>query len=100
MTPEARKTLRTIRRCVAADRVLVLPHFIQRMDERGLVWPDVLTVLDAPATVQADGMDDWGRPRWIVSGEAADGLSASMVCVLSRDARGESTVFITLFWEP
>ena len=76
---------------------MVLTHFIQRMDERGLVWADVLSVLDEPADVRDGGPEQWGRPKWIVEGESADGLPLSVVCVLDCDERGRLTVFITAF---
>ena len=75
----------------------MLTHFAQRMDERGLVWPDVLSVLDGPTGVRDGGPQRWGRPKWIVEGEAADGFSLSVVCVLDRDEAGRLTVFITAF---
>lgn len=74
-------------------------HFVRRMDERGMVWPDALAALDAPTGVRADGADDWGRARWIVSGKAGDGLPLSIACVIGRDAAGEVMVFVTMFWE-
>lgn len=99
MADDARKALATIRRCVASDRVRVLPHFARRLDQRGMVWADVLAVIDAPDAVRADGHDGWGRPRWILTGEAGDGLPIRLVCVIGRDAAGELTVFVTIFWE-
>jgi len=67
------------------------------MTERGLIWPDVLAILDAPAFVQRDGDDRFGREKWLVRGFAADGLDIEMVCVLDEDDKGNLTVFITLF---
>jgi hypothetical protein len=99
MTPEARRALQTIRRCVATDRVRLTRHFRVRLTERGLVWPDLLTVIDDPQSVEADGHDEWGRPRWIVSGDAADGLAVKLVCVIGHDAAGKLTVFITMHWD-
>lgn len=99
MMPAARQALKTIQRCVAAERVILLPHFTQRMDERGVFWSDVLAMITKPASVQDGGVDDWARPRWIVTGEAADGRPLGMVCVLGQDDDGELTVFVTLYWE-
>ena len=61
MGADTRKALSTIRRCIAADRVRLLPHFTERMGARGMTWPDVLAVFDAPADVRHGGADDWGR---------------------------------------
>ena len=99
MKPEARRALQTIRRCVATDRVRLTQHFRVRLTERGLVWPDLLTVMAEPADVKADGHDDWSRPRWIISGDAADGLAVKLVCVIGHDATGKLAVFITMHWE-
>jgi len=97
MDAKARNALATIRRCCDEGRYRVLPHFTMRMDERGLVWPDVLTVLDAPTTVRASGRDRFNRPKWIIGGTAADGLAMELVCVLDVDDHGDLTVFITAY---
>jgi hypothetical protein len=97
MNAEARRALLTIRTCVAADRIQVLPHFRQRMGERGLVWPDVLAILDDPHAVRGQGRDRYERPKWLVSGDAADGEPIEIVCVLDENERGEITVFITIY---
>lgn len=99
MTPQARQALQTIRRCVAADRIRLTRHFRIRLAERGAFWADVVAVLDRPATVRGDGIDEAGRSRWIVSGRAADGAAMGLVCAIGRDHAGELTVFITAFWE-
>jgi hypothetical protein len=99
MEPAARQALLLIRRCLHAGRYGVLPHFTERMDLRGLFWPDVQSVLDAPSSVQDGGIDKYGRPKWIVSGRATDGLALSIVCALDVDDRGHTTVFITAYWE-
>ncbi len=99
MNPNARRALQTIRRSVAEGRYRVLRHFTRRMDQRGLFWADVLAVLDDPAGVRDDGLDDYGRPKWIINGQAADGLELELVAALDRNDAGELTVFITLYWE-
>lgn len=97
MDRKSRRALSTIRDCVEADRFLVLEHFTQRMDQRGLVWPDVLAVLDSPDSVCDGGRDRFDRAKWIVGGTAADGLGLEIVCVLDEDERGRLTVFITVY---
>ena len=99
MDARARHALSTIRRCIAADHVRVLPHFAHRMDARGIVWADVRTIIDDPRTVTGDGDDDWGRPRWILSGGTVRGGVLGLVCVLGKDKAGIVTVFVTAFWE-
>lgn len=97
MDARARRALDTIRGCVAAGRYLVLRHFAERMDQRGFFWADVLAVLDSPAAVRDDGRDRFGRPKWIVAGRTADGLTIELVCAIDTDARGRRTVFITIY---
>ena len=97
MDPRARNALAVIHECVAADRLIVLPHFTQRMDQRGLFWADVLAVIDHPGGVRYDGPDNLDRPKWIVSGSAADGLAIEIVCVLEVNESGDLTVFITMY---
>ena len=97
MDAKARKALAVIRRCVATRRYRVLRHFTQRMDERGLFWPDVLTILDDPTDVRDGGPERWGRPKWIVVGESTSGEKLELVCVLDVDEHGRVTVFITIY---
>ena len=97
MDAGCRRALNTIRRCVDEGRYVVLHHFVQRMDQRGLFWPDVLAVIDDPADVKGKGPDRYGRPKWILTGTASDGLEIELVCVLDRDEHGDLTVFITSY---
>ncbi len=97
MDAKARRALGVIQECVAAERYFVLPHFVQRMDRRGFFWADVLAVIDSPGGVRSDGRDRYDRPKWIVSGRAAEGLDVELVCVIDRDDRGNVTVFITIY---
>jgi hypothetical protein len=99
MDGPARRALATIRRCIAADRVRLMRHFRVRLAGRGLLWPDVLTVVDAPTGARSDGFDNEGRARWIITGTAADGTPMGMVCAIGRDDAGDLTVFITAYWE-
>ncbi len=87
----------TIRACVGAGRYQLLVHYRERLAERGLLWSDVLAVLDEPAAIHDAGDDRFGRPKWLINGEAADGLPLEFVCVLDRDARGVVTVFVTIY---
>ena len=97
MDAEACDALWTIRSCVAADRVVLLPHFTRRMDEHVFIWADVLTVLESPAGVRSGRWDRFGRPKWMISGTATAGESVEFVCVLDTDAYGDVTVFITIY---
>jgi hypothetical protein len=96
---EAREALAQIQQCIASDRYMTLTHFMRRMDERGLCWPDIQAVIDDPTDVRDGGLDDFDRPKWLVSGEAADGLRIEIVCVLDVDERGVLTVLITIYFE-
>ena len=97
MNRRTSRALLTIRACVGAGRYRLAVHFRERLAERGLLWSDVLAVLDEPAEVRDDGTDRFGRPKWRLAGEAADGLRLEFVCVLDRGARGAVTVFVTLY---
>lgn len=99
MSTDARNALRTIRRCLADGRYRLTRHFWVRLAERGAFWADVAAVIDAPASAKADGLDEAGRSRWIVSGKAADGAAMGLVCAIGRDDAGEMTVFVTGFWQ-
>lgn len=97
MDAKGRRALSIIRACLDAERYLVLPHFVDRMGERGLVWPDVQAVIDDPTDVRSGGQDRWRRAKWLVRGKAADGLDIGIVCVLDTDDDGNVTVFITIY---
>lgn len=97
MDRKASRAMLTIRAGVGAGHFLVLAHFRERLAERGLVWSDVLAVLDEPADVHDGGADDFGRSKWLVSGTAADGLPLEFVCVLDADPRGKVVVFVTIY---
>ncbi len=99
MKADARGALSTIRRCIAADRILLTLHFRVRLAERGILWADVLAVVESPSGIRGRGVDGAGRSRWIVSGRAAEGTALGLVCAIGRDAAGELTVFVTASWE-
>jgi hypothetical protein len=96
---EARKALAQIQQCMATDRYDPLTHFLERMDERGLCWPDILAVIEAPDHVRDGGLDKYDRQKWLIAGDAADGLPIEIVCVLDVDEQGSLTVFITIYFE-
>lgn len=97
MKPEAKEALKIIRRCLTSERFTVTRHFQERMDLRGIVWADVLAVVDTPARVKDDGRDYHDRPKWIIGGEVTDGLDVDVVCVLDTDEDGDWTVLITVY---
>ena len=99
MDAKARTALRTVQDCLASGRYRVLVHFLQRMDVRGLFWPDIQAVVDSAQVVQDDGPDEFGRPKWRLRGRTTDRLELEIVCALDRDERGELTVFITAYWD-
>lgn len=100
MDDKARRAWKAIRRCVADGRYSVLPHFVQRMDQHGLFWPDVQAVIDKPSDVRDDGLDRFDRSKWIISGTAIDPGAPGpieIVCALDEDEQGRVTVFITVY---
>jgi len=99
VTPEARRAIVVIRECVESDRYALTIHFSKRLEERGLFWPDVRAVIDDPDEVWSQGMDEYGRPKWIVRGEAAIGAECEIVCAIEIDETGTQTEFITLYWQ-
>jgi hypothetical protein len=67
------------------------------MQQRGLFWADVEAVIDDSSDVRSQGLDDYDRPKWIISGEAAFGGDIEIVCAIEVDESG--TEFITLYWD-
>lgn len=99
MTSEAAQAVEVIRECVEADRFRLTLHFRERMNMRGFLWLDVLVVIEDPDDVLDDGADLQGRPKWKLVGEATNGLTVEIVCVLDYDDDGNQTVFFTLYYE-
>jgi len=99
MDEVARRALRDIRKCVAANRVTVLAHFVERMDLRGLFWTDVVDVIESPEDVRDGGPEEFGRPKWIIAGTTTDGLKVEIVCVIDRDKSRNAAVFVTIYWQ-
>jgi hypothetical protein len=97
VTGEARRTLETIRECIEADRYALTEHFTKRMQKRALFWPDVEALFDDPAEVRSQGMDKCNRPKWAISGEAADGGEIEVICAIESSDDGPE--FITIYWE-
>ena len=97
MTVEGRRALATIRRCLEEDRYAVSVHFTERMQQRGLYWPDVEAVIHDPTDVRSQGIDRFHRPKWIIRGETADTGEIEIVCAVEVD--DTETEFITLYWE-
>jgi hypothetical protein len=67
------------------------------MQQRGLFWRDVQTVVDNPNQIHAAGIDRYNRPKWIVRGKASDRGEIEIVCVIELDET--ETEFITIYWE-
>ncbi len=99
MTSEAGAAFAIIRRCLEDERYIVTRHFAQRMEERGLMWPDVMTIFDDPTDIRDGGPDNIGHPKWIVTGDVVEGLAIEIVCAIDDEESSESTVFITIYWE-
>jgi hypothetical protein len=98
MNADAQQALRAIVRCIQTGRYQATAHFLGRMDERGIVWPDVLAALEDADDVRLGGTDPHGRQRWIVAGHAADDLNIEIVCALEGERHRRSAVFITIYW--
>jgi hypothetical protein len=97
VTAEARRAVIAIRKCIKAGHYALTVHFSQRMEQRGLFWPDVQAVIDDPDDVKSQGMDNYDRPKWIIYGEAAFGDNIEIICAIEIDET--ETGFITLYWE-
>jgi hypothetical protein len=97
VTPEARRAIAVIRECIQTDRFVLTIHFSQRMQQRGLFWPDVQAVIDKPENVLSQEMDQYNRPKWIISGKTASTGKIEIICAIEIDET--ETEFITLYWQ-
>jgi uncharacterized DUF497 family protein len=96
---DSKETLRFIQQCISEERYTATHHFRQRMDERGLFLTDALAVIDAPDSIRDDGLDDQGRPKWLVAGLATELLSLEIVVVIDLDESGNEVLLITIYFE-
>lgn len=96
---KSQEAIKIIRQCISEDRYRVMRHFAQRMDERGLFWPDVQAVIDHPRSVKDAGLDDYDRPKWLVAGKTTDLLNLEMVVVIDQDEDGNMVLLITIYFE-
>jgi hypothetical protein len=97
MDSNARRALAIIRSCVGSDRFALTVHFQERMQERGLFWPDVRAVIDDPLDIHSQGLDKYRRSKWIISGHAVGAGAISIVCGIELDR--SQTEFLTLYGE-
>jgi hypothetical protein len=96
VSPEARRAITVIRACIEADRYALSIHFSQRMRQRASFWPDVQAVINDPNEVRPQGMDEFNRPKWIISSDIGLG-DVEIICAIEIDET--ETEFITLYWE-
>lgn len=72
----------------------VREHFVERMELRGILWGDILSVLLEPDRVESRGQDREGRLQVWVYGSIKQIGELRIVCSLDWDTR-----LITLTWE-
>jgi hypothetical protein len=96
MDEAAEKALERIQAAVSADRVEMTSHFEQQLGIRGMLWADLLTIIDQPNRMEDQGPDVHGWPKWRIWGRAADDSPAAVVVALRDDG---VVRFITIHWE-
>ncbi len=79
--------MRDIRGMAGAGRVDIRSHALERMDERGLDWADVVRALMTAMSCEALPLD-----RWKVEGVDLDGDSVTVVVVIEL-----GVVVVTVF---
>jgi len=92
----AQKSLETIRLAIEDERIEMTSHFDERIAERGLLWVDVLVVVDEPLRMEYQELEEHGWPKWKIAGTSADGVSVAIVVAIRPDNRVR---FVTIFWE-
>jgi hypothetical protein len=96
MNKEAQAALEIIRSAIAADQVEMTSHFEQMIAERGMLWVDLLTIVEEPERMEDQGPDIHGWPKWRIWGAAADGTAAAIVVAIRDD---DWVRCITIHWE-
>ena len=96
---EAKKAIRLIQQCIRDERYATTAHFDQRMDERCLFLTDALAVIDDPHSVRDDGLDNEGRPKWLLAGVTTDLLRLEIVVVIDQDENGNEVLLFTIYYE-
>lgn len=87
MTPEEQAALKDIRGLAGAGLVDIRNHALERMDERGMDWADVVRALMTAVSCEAQPLD-----RWKVEGVDLDGDLLTAVIVIEL-----GVVVVTVF---
>jgi len=87
MTPDEQAVLKDIQGLAGAGRVAIRNHALERMDERGLDWEDVVRALMTAVSCEAQPLD-----RWKVEGVDLDGDAVTVVVVIEL-----GVVVVTVF---
>jgi hypothetical protein len=87
-----------VRKELDAENYVVRPHFYDRMNLRGMFWPDVLSIVEKPSAVRTDGVDQYGRERWYFRGMTTARAEVELLCVFENDGT-DSVIFWTIYWE-
>lgn len=96
MDAEAQSAWQQTRNAVAADLMVSTVHFDRNLAKRGMLWPDLLTILDEPTRLENQGIEEHGWPKWRIWGNASDGSPAAIVIALQDNGWVR---LITIHWE-
>ena len=93
MTPT--EAVETIAACIKVNAYTIRDHVYDRLAERHLMEPDLLSVLSDPDDARGDGPDQHGRERWFLTGTLHDGGTVEVLVLI--DPRPHATAF-TIYW--
>jgi hypothetical protein len=94
---KASKAIAVICDCIDNDRAEIKDHFLLRMSQRGMFWPDVMAIILDEPSLRTGGDDEFGPERWFMAADAPDGLPIELLCAI--DDAEPLSVLITIYWE-
>jgi hypothetical protein len=87
-----------VQEAVEAENYTVRDHFYDRMNLRGMFWPDVSAVVASPSNIRTDGTDEYGRERWFFKGMTTAQSEIEILVVFEGGSTG-SPIFWTIYWD-
>jgi len=93
MNAAEREALSRIQKLVDDGDIYLTPHFLERLEQRGLFLYDAFAAIEEASSVRSDGFDPDGSERWFVVGPTLAQADVEILIVIDRLAK-----FVTIYW--
>lgn len=93
MTSAERGALSRIQKLVEDGDVYLTPHFLERIEQRGMFLYDAYAAIEEATAARSDGLDSDGCERWFVVGPTLAGDDVEILIAIDRLAK-----FVIIYW--